>query len=100
VVVLGGTDTRPYEISAVEPKALRALTDHNAFLADKALGPAPRRSGTRAPDGTPIEALLVRPPGFARARNTRGAAPARRPVYQFSHEFLPDFQALAARATW
>jgi hypothetical protein len=67
--VLGGTDTRPYEISAVEPKALRQLTDHNAFLATKALAPA-EEIRFKSNDGTEIEALLVKPPGYEPASAT------------------------------
>jgi dipeptidyl aminopeptidase/acylaminoacyl peptidase len=95
VVVLGGTDTRPYGISAVEPKALRRLADHNAFLDAKTLSPA-EEIRFESMDGTEIEALLVKPPGFEPGKKYPAVLRLHGgPVYQFSHEFLPDFQALA-----
>ena len=39
-VVLGGDDTHPYELAAVERKGLRPLTNHNAWLAGKRLATA------------------------------------------------------------
>ncbi len=106
VVVLGGGDTHPYSISAVEPRAkskdasergLRRLADHNEFLADYQLAPVqPFRFS--ASDGVAIEGFLVKPIGYVPGRayptivRVHGG-----PVYQFSHEFMPDWQTYAAQ---
>lgn len=96
VAVLGGDDHRPNEISAVEKGRLRPLSDHNAWLRSKRLASVEDISFASA-DGTPIEGFLVRP---------LDAQPGRRyptilrihggPVYQFSHEFMADWQSYAA----
>ncbi|MEO7259100.1 MAG: S9 family peptidase [Luteimonas sp.] len=96
VAVLGGTDLRPYEISAAESGGLRALTDHNAFLKDRRLAPA-ESIRFKSADGTQIEGLLVKPldyqPGkrYPTIVRIHGG-----PVYQFSHEFMPEWQYYAA----
>lgn len=96
VVVLGGDDAHPYEISAVEPQGLRALTDHNAFLRQRTLAavePIAFKS-----DGMDVEGLLVKPVGYEPGRRyptilrIHGG-----PVYQFSHEFMADWQVYAAQ---
>lgn len=101
LVVLGGSDRQPYVISALEAgadgaPALRLLADHNRWLADRRLAPVEAIDFT-APDGTRLGGFLVRP---------LDAEPGRRyptilrlhggPVYQFSHEFMPDWQVYAA----
>jgi len=97
VAVLGGDDHQPYEISAVEPGGLRALSDHNAWLKDKRLAPVEDISFKSA-DGTEIEGFLVRPIDYQPGRRyptilrIHGG-----PVYQYSHEFMADWQVYAAR---
>lgn len=97
VVVLGGGDLRPYELSAVEAGGLRALSDHNAFLADRRLAPA-QTIRFKSSDGTEIEGLLVLPldyrPGktYPTLLRLHGG-----PVYQFSHEFMAEWQYYAAQ---
>lgn len=97
VVVLGGTDLQPYEISAVEKRGLRALSDHNAFLRQRRLAPA-ETIRFRGKDGTELEALLVRPLGYVPGQRyptllrLHGG-----PVYQFSHEFMAEWQYFAAQ---
>lgn len=97
LVVLGGDDHHPYEISAVEPEGLRALGRHNEWLAAKQLADVEKIS-FKAKDGTPLEGLLVKPVGYEPGKRyptllrLHGG-----PVYQFSHEFMPDWQAYAAR---
>lgn len=97
VAVLGGGDLHPYEISAVEAGGLRLLADHNTFLAAKRLAPV-EAIRFRSRDDTEIEGLLVKPldyrPGqrYPTILRLHGG-----PVYQFSHEFMPDWQAYAAQ---
>jgi dipeptidyl aminopeptidase/acylaminoacyl peptidase len=97
VVVLGGDDWHPYELAALESGRLRPLGAHNAWLADKRLA-AVEDIRFRSADGTQIDGFLVKPPDYQPGRryptilNIHGG-----PVYQFSHEFMPDWQAYAAR---
>ncbi len=96
VVVLGGGDRRPYEIAAVEGKRLRALSDHNAWLSEKSLATV-AAIHFRSADGTALEGMLVKPVDYRPGKSyptilrLHGG-----PVYQFSHEFMPDWQAYAA----
>lgn len=97
IVVLGGNDLHPYAISAVEPAGLRTLADHNEFLANKQLAPAEPIRFT-AGDGTQLEGLLVKPLDYqAGQRYPTIVRLHGGPVYQFSHEFMPEWQAYAAR---
>ncbi|MGO4222440.1 alpha/beta fold hydrolase [Lysobacter sp. TAF61] len=95
VVVLGGDDTHPYGLSAVEPQGLRELTDHNAFLRERTLAQA--EPIAFKVDGVEIEGILVKPVGYQQGQRyptilrIHGG-----PVYQFSHEFMPDWQVYAA----
>ena len=97
LVVLGGDDQHPYEISAVEPQGLRALGKHNEWLAGKQLADV-EKIHFEAKDGTPLEGLLVKPVGYEPGKRyptllrLHGG-----PVYQFSHEFMPDWQAYATQ---
>ncbi|MGH8060646.1 MAG: prolyl oligopeptidase family serine peptidase [Pseudoxanthomonas sp.] len=97
IVVLGGDDHNPYEISAVETKGLRALGKHNEWLANKQLADV-EKIRFKAKDGTPLEGLLVKPVGYEPGKRyptllrLHGG-----PVYQFSHEFMPDWQGYAAQ---
>jgi dipeptidyl aminopeptidase/acylaminoacyl peptidase len=97
IAVLGGDDRRPYEIAAVEAGGLRALTDHNAFLRQKRLAPVEDIHFTSA-DGTRIEGMLVKPldyqPGkrYPTILRLHGG-----PVYQYSHEFMYEWQTYAAQ---
>ncbi len=96
IVVLGGDDTHPYALAALEHGALRALGEHNAWLRDKRLATA-ETLHFRSADGTALDALLVRPldyvPGHRYPTIVRVHGG---PVYQFSHEFMPDWQVYAA----
>ncbi len=101
IVVLGGDDHAQYEISAIEhssqkPDALRPLTDHNAFLRDKRLA-AVETIHFNSKDGTPLDGLLVKPVGWQPGKRYPTIVRVHGgPVYQFSHEFMPDWQAYAA----
>ena len=96
IAVLGGDDHRPYEIAAVEGGKLRSLTDHNGWLRSKRLAPVEDIEFASA-DGTRIEGFLVKPLDYQPGRRyptilrIHGG-----PVYQFSHEFMADWQAYAA----
>ncbi|NDK39841.1 S9 family peptidase [Pseudoxanthomonas gei] len=97
VVVLGGSDQRPYEISVVDTEGLRALGRHNDWLEGKQLAGV-EKIHFKTRDGTQLEGLLVKPVGYEPGKRyptllrLHGG-----PVYQFSHEFMPDWQAYAAR---
>ncbi|MCB1579190.1 MAG: S9 family peptidase, partial [Xanthomonadales bacterium] len=96
IVVLGGDDLHPYALAAVEAKGLRALGDHNAWLAEKTLARAEAIKFDSS-DGTVIEGLLVKPVGYR--PGTRYPTIVRLhggPVYQFSREFMADWQVYAA----
>jgi dipeptidyl aminopeptidase/acylaminoacyl peptidase len=97
IVVLGGDDVTPYELAALEKGVLRPLGSHNQWLAQKNLVRFDDISFKSA-DGTAIDGFVVKPPDFVPGRRyptilrIHGG-----PVYQFSHEFMPDWQAYAAR---
>ncbi|SFN19820.1 S9 family peptidase [Dokdonella immobilis] len=96
IVVLGGDDLHPYALAAVEANGLRALGDHNAWLDKKTLAKAEAIRFDSA-DGTAIEGLLVKPVGYR--PGTRYPTIVRLhggPVYQFSREFMADWQVYAA----
>lgn len=96
IVVLGGDDHRPPELAAVERRRLRPLSDHNAWLAEKRLAPV-EDIRFRSADGTEIDGFLVKPVDYVAGRRyptilrIHGG-----PVYQFSHEFMADWQSYAA----
>ncbi len=96
VVVLGGDDTHPYELAAVEHDGLRALSHHNNWLGGRRLATAETLHLNSA-DGTALDALLIKPldyvPGHRYPTIVRVHGG---PVYQFSHEFMPDWQVYAA----
>jgi dipeptidyl aminopeptidase/acylaminoacyl peptidase len=97
IVVLGDGDLHPYRISAVEPDGLRVLADHNEFLAGKQLAPAEPIRFT-AQDGTEIEGLLVKPIGYQPGQRYPTIVRLHGgPVYQFSREFMTDWQVYAAQ---
>jgi dipeptidyl aminopeptidase/acylaminoacyl peptidase len=97
VVVLGGDDWHPYELAALEAGKLRPLSVHNAWLQDKRLASV-EEIRFRSADGMDIDGFLVKPLDYQPGRryptilDIHGG-----PVYQFSHEFMPDWQAYAAR---
>jgi dipeptidyl aminopeptidase/acylaminoacyl peptidase len=96
LVVLGGGDDRPAELAAVERRGLRPLTAHNDWLARKRLARV-EDIAFRSADGTEIDGFLVKPVDYVAGRRyptilrIHGG-----PVLQFSHEFMPDWQAYAA----
>jgi len=96
IVVLGGDDVTPHELAAVEKNALRPLGSHNAWLAQKKLVRFEDITFS-SKDGTSIDGFVVKPPDYVPGKRyptilrIHGG-----PVYQFSHEFMADWQAYAA----
>jgi dipeptidyl aminopeptidase/acylaminoacyl peptidase len=97
IAVLGGDDRHPYRLLALTPGGERPLADHNEFLAGKQLaGVEP--IFFRSSDGTPLEGFMVRPLDFQPgARYPTVVRLHGGPVYQFSHEFMADWQVYAAQ---
>ena len=97
IAVLGGDDHHPYEVSAVENNSLRPLSEHNAFLRGKQLADVEAIHFT-SKDGTALDGLLVKPVGWQPGKRyptllrLHGG-----PVYQYSREFMPDWQTYAAQ---
>ncbi len=95
VAVLGGDALHPYRIEAVESSP-RVIADHNEWLNDRKLAQAEEITFKSA-DGTPIDGFLMKPVDYVAGRRyptilrIHGG-----PVYQFSHEFMEDWQVLAA----
>ncbi len=97
LAVLGGDDHRPPGLFAVEPRGLRPLGEHNAWLDGRRLAPVEDFS-FRSADGTPVDGLLVKPLDYVPGRRYPAILRLHGgPVYQFSHEFMADWQAYAAR---
>jgi dipeptidyl aminopeptidase/acylaminoacyl peptidase len=96
IAVLGGDDRSPPEIKAIDKSGLRLIAGHNAWLSSKRLAKAENIDFTGA-DGTKLEGFLVKPIDYQPGRRyptilrIHGG-----PVYQFSHEFMADWQAYAA----
>jgi dipeptidyl aminopeptidase/acylaminoacyl peptidase len=97
IVVLGGNDVTPSELAALERGQLRRLGSHNDWLAQKKLARYEEIS-FKSGDGTAIDGFVVKPLDYVPGRRyptilrIHGG-----PVYQFSHEFMPDWQVYAAR---
>ncbi|MFC3098972.1 S9 family peptidase [Alteraurantiacibacter palmitatis] len=95
IAVLDGDVMTPTALHTVEA-APRTLSPHNGWVATRQL--AATRDVSFISDGVEIHAMLLLPPGQENARNLplivrlHGG-----PVYQFSHEFMADWQVFAAR---
>ena len=98
LVALGNGDAAPPEIFAIEPKAMRPLTKANdEWLAGVRLQPVENLQFAAA-DGTPIHAMLIKPPGWQPGQRVPTIVRLHGgPVYQFSHEFMFDWQWFAAQ---
>ncbi|WP_321391832.1 S9 family peptidase [Emcibacter sp.] len=95
VVVQQSDDNMPFELFAVDGDD-RELTSHNAWLKDYHL--AKTEKFEFKSDGHDIGGLIVYPPDYDKTK----AYPAifrlhGGPVYQFSHEFMYDWQIYAAQ---
>ena len=97
IAVLGGDGLHPYRIEAAETAGLRVIADQNEWLKDRKLAPVEEITFKSA-DGTPIDGFLVKPVDYVAGRRyptilrIHGG-----PVYQFSHEFMEDWQVFAAQ---
>lgn len=95
IAVVGGDDAHPYEVLAYEREGLRPLTRHNAWVDQR---PLAKVEAIRFPssDGVEIDGFLLRPtdptlkPPYPTIIDLHGG-----PVYQFSREFMFDWQAYA-----
>jgi dipeptidyl aminopeptidase/acylaminoacyl peptidase len=97
IVVLGGNEVTPYELAALERGQLRPLGSHNEWLAQKKLARYEDIS-FKSQDGTAIDGFVVKPLDYAPGRRFPAILRIHGgPVYQFSHEFMPDWQVYAAR---
>ncbi|MCP5382770.1 MAG: S9 family peptidase [Kordiimonadaceae bacterium] len=95
IVVQQSDDNTPYELFAVDNQD-RALTNHNIWLETKKLANTEKFEFDS--DGHDIGGLIVYPPDYD--KNRRYPAIFRLhggPVYQFSHEFMYDWQIYAAQ---
>src|SRR6185369_12010128 len=96
IAVLGSDDQHPYRIEAVEPAGLRLLADNNEWLKNRRLATVEDIT-FESGDGTSIDGFLMKPVDYVAGRRyptilrLHGG-----PVYQFSHEFMEDWQVLAA----
>ncbi|HKV65210.1 MAG TPA: S9 family peptidase [Rhodanobacteraceae bacterium] len=96
VIVLGGDDLHPYNLSVLARGKLRTIANHNEWLAGVRLA-ATKTLHFTDPDGARIDALLMQPddgasrPPYPTILRVHGG-----PVYQFSHEFHADWQVYAA----
>jgi len=112
IAVLGGDAAHPYRIEAVgidqegtvtlSPERAkvtvpRVIADHNEWLADRTLAPYEEITFKSA-DGTSIDGFLVKPIGYVAGKRYPAILRIHGgPVYQFSHEFMEDWQVFAAR---
>jgi dipeptidyl aminopeptidase/acylaminoacyl peptidase len=96
-IVRSSTPQRPFEIFAVEGKALRCLTKQNdAFLSQVRLAPV-EETKFKSSDGTEVHGFLVRPVDAPDGRKSPTILrPHGGPQAQYSGNFLFDAQLLAA----
>ncbi|MCW8808560.1 MAG: S9 family peptidase [Rhodanobacter sp.] len=97
IVVLGGDDTHPYDLAALDHGRLRPLDDQNAWLRGMQLAPS-EALHFKGPDGTMLDALLVKPLDYVPGKRYPTIVRVHGgPVYQFSREFMDDWQVYAAK---
>jgi dipeptidyl aminopeptidase/acylaminoacyl peptidase len=96
IALIGSDDSHPYRIEAVEPAGTRVLADNNEWVKRYRLATVEPITFKSA-DGTSIDGFLMKPVGYVAGKRyptilrIHGG-----PVYQFSHEFMEDWQVLAA----
>jgi dipeptidyl aminopeptidase/acylaminoacyl peptidase len=96
MAVLGSDSMHPYRIEAVETPGLRLIADNNEWLKDRKLAPVEEITFKSA-DGTSIDGFLVKPVGYVAGRSYPAILRIHGgPVYQFSHEFMDEWQVFAA----
>lgn len=95
LVVLDGDDTTPHELYALTPTSRRTLTRHNAFLDSVELRFAEDVSFTSG--HARIDGFAMKPAGFRAGERYPAIVRVHGgPVYQFSHEFLFEWQFYSA----
>lgn len=96
MVLNASTPMKPFELHRLAGKnRLTALTEHNAWLRTHTLAPT-ESIVFRSADGTRIEGLLVKPIGYVPGRRYPTIVRLHGgPVYQFSREFMADWQVYA-----
>lgn len=96
VVLAGGDSQHPAELFAVEPK-LRPLTQHNEWLSSVSLSTVEDIEFTST-DGTHIDGFLVKPAGYVPGKRYPAILRIHGgPVYQFSHEYMDEWQYYASQ---
>jgi dipeptidyl aminopeptidase/acylaminoacyl peptidase len=96
IAVVGSDALHPYRIEAAEPAGPRLIADQNEWLKDRKLAPVEEIT-FKSPDGTSIDGFLVKPVGYVAGRRYPAILRIHGgPVYQFSHEFMDDWQVFAA----
>lgn len=96
VVLNSSTPMKPFELQRLTGKnRMTALTDHNDWLKSRTLAPV-ETLRFKSADGTDIQGLMMKPIGYVEGRRyptilrLHGG-----PVYQFSAEFMADWQVYA-----
>ena len=108
IAVLGGDALHPYRIEAIQGDVhlgqqgerplggLRVIADQNEWLKDRKLARVEDITFKSA-DGTPIDGFLLKPVDYVAGKRYPTVLRIHGgPVYQFSHEFMEDWQVLAA----
>lgn len=96
IALIGSDDSHPYRVEAVDSAGLRLLADNNEWLSKRKLAPVEDITFKSA-DGTSIDGMLMKPVDYVAGKRyptilrIHGG-----PVYQFSHEFMEDWQVFAA----
>lgn len=94
IAVLDGDNLTPYALRSVEAQP-RTLSVQNAWVSARQL--AITQDVSFMSDGAEIHGLLTLPPGHQPGqRHPLIVRLHGGPVYQFSHEFMPDWQVFAA----
>jgi len=95
IAVLDGDATTPAQLRSVE-RAPRVLSQQNGWVANRQL--AETRDISFMSDGVEIHGMLLLPPGYQPGQRVPLIASLHGgPVYQFSHEFMADWQVFAAQ---
>ncbi len=95
-VTLVCDDLHPCRLSVIDHAGETVLADHNAWLSDYTLAVSEDLQ-IKSRDGTLVDALLIKPLGYQSGQRyptiirVHGG-----PIYQFSHEFMIDWQLFAA----
>ena len=97
IALLSGDDKTPYQLRALQQGRDELLSDHNDWLKNVTLQNVEDFS-FNARDGVRIDAFLVKPVNYiAGQRYPTIVRLHGGPVYQFSHEYMHDWQVYAAR---